>query len=63
MGCGTTQAVSRRPVIAEADFDARAGHVGFMVDRVSLGQISPFSIILPMFHIHPFITDAMCLRS
>ena len=58
-----TQAVSRRPVIAEADFDIRAGHVEFMVGRVSLGQISPVIIIPPMFHIHPVITDAIYIRS
>jgi 3,4-dihydroxy-2-butanone 4-phosphate synthase len=48
-----TQAVCRRPVIAKADFDTRAGHVEFMVDRVSMGHISPVIIIPPMFHIHP----------
>lgn len=58
-----TQAVSRRPVIAEADFDTRAGHVGFMVDRVSMGQSSPVSIIPPVFHIHLLITDAIYLGS
>jgi hypothetical protein len=54
-----TKPVSRRPVFAEDDFHPCAGHVGFMVDRVALGQIFPVSIIPPMFHFHPFIIGAI----
>jgi hypothetical protein len=34
-------AVSRRPLTAEAGFDAGSVHVGFVVDKVALGQVSP----------------------
>jgi hypothetical protein len=34
-----TQLVSPRPAIVEDDFDPRAGHVGFKVERVTLGPI------------------------
>jgi hypothetical protein len=30
----------RRPVTADARFDHRTGHVGFVVDRVATGQLS-----------------------
>jgi hypothetical protein len=33
------QAVSRRPLTAEARFDPGSVHVGFMVDKVALGQV------------------------
>jgi hypothetical protein len=33
------QAVSRRPLTAEARVRSRVVHVGFMVDKVALGQV------------------------
>jgi hypothetical protein len=43
-------------------FAPRAAHVGFVVDKVALGQIflrilrsSPVNIIPPLFHIHSYI--------
>jgi hypothetical protein len=33
------QAVSRRPLTAEARFDPGSVHVGFVVDKVALGQV------------------------
>jgi hypothetical protein len=48
------QAVSRQPLTAEARVRAWSIHVGFMVDKVALGQVfirvlrvSPVSIISP----------------
>jgi hypothetical protein len=35
------QAVSRRPPTAEARVRSRSVHVGFMVDKVALGQVPP----------------------
>jgi hypothetical protein len=33
------QVVSRRPLTAEARLRARVNHVGFVVDKVALGQV------------------------
>jgi hypothetical protein len=33
------QAVSRRPLIARPGFDLGSDHMGFMVDKVTLGQV------------------------
>jgi hypothetical protein len=51
------QAVSRRPLTAEARFDFGSVHVGFVVDKVALGQVfprvlrcSPVSLIPPVLH-------------
>jgi hypothetical protein len=48
------QAVSRRPLTAEAWVRSRVSHVGFVVDKVAVGQVfprvlrfSPVSFILP----------------
>jgi hypothetical protein len=48
------QVVSRQPLTAEARLRAWSNHVGFMVDKVALGQVSlrvlrvcPVSIIPP----------------
>jgi hypothetical protein len=52
-----TQAVSRRPPTAEARFDSGSVHVGFVVDKVELGQVfprvfrfSPVDFIPPVLH-------------
>jgi hypothetical protein len=54
LGRAMAQAVSRRPLTWEAGFAPESIHVGFVVDRVVLGQvflrvlrISPVSIIPP----------------
>jgi hypothetical protein len=51
------QAVSRRPLTSEAGFDPGLVHVGFVVDKVALGQgfprvlrFSPVSFIPPVLH-------------
>jgi hypothetical protein len=53
------QAVSRRPLTAEARVRAPGSiHVGFVVDKVALGRfspstsVSPANIIPPLRHIH-----------
>jgi hypothetical protein len=52
------QAVSRWPLTAEAGFAPGSIHVGFVVDKVALGQVflrvlrfSPANIIPPLLHI------------
>jgi hypothetical protein len=52
--CAMAQAVSRRPLTAAARFHARVNPVGFVMDKVTLGQVffrvlrfSPVSIIPP----------------
>jgi hypothetical protein len=54
-GRAMAQAVSRRPPIAEARVRSRVIHVGFVVDKVALGQVfprvlrfSPVNFIPPM---------------
>jgi hypothetical protein len=51
------QAVSRRPLTAEARVRPESVHVGFVVDKVALGQVfprvlrfSPVNLIPPMLH-------------
>jgi hypothetical protein len=51
------QAVSRRPLTAEALFDHGLVHLGFVVVKVALGQVfprvlrfSPVNFILPVPH-------------
>jgi hypothetical protein len=51
------QAVSRRPLTAEVPVRFRSVHVGFVVDKVALGQVfprvlrfSPVSFIPPVLH-------------
>jgi hypothetical protein len=39
LGRGVAQAVSRRPPTAAARVDHRSGHVGFVGDKVALGQV------------------------
>jgi hypothetical protein len=39
LGRAIAQAISRRFSTAEARFESRSGHVGFVVDKVALGQI------------------------
>jgi hypothetical protein len=41
IGRAMAQAVSRRPLTAEARVRSRFSHVGFVVDKVALGQVSP----------------------
>jgi hypothetical protein len=41
MGRAMAQAVSRRPLTAGPGFDPRPVHVGFVVDKVALGQVFP----------------------
>jgi len=50
----------------EAWFNPRPRHVGFVMNKVLLGQVFlqvlevlPFSTIPPMFHKHSFITNTM----
>jgi hypothetical protein len=54
LGRAVAQAVSRRPLTAAAWFRAQVNPVGFVVDKVALGQVflqvlrfSPVNIILP----------------
>jgi hypothetical protein len=44
------QAVSRRPPTAEAPFDPKLVHVGFVVDKVALRQV--FSRIIRFFPVN-----------
>jgi hypothetical protein len=51
------QAVSGRPPTAEAGCDPRSVHVGFVVNKVALGQVfprvlrfSPVNLIPPVLH-------------
>ena len=47
-GRAMAQAVSRRPLKAEARFDPGSIHVGFVVDKVALGQVfSPSTSVFP----------------
>jgi hypothetical protein len=41
LGRAMAQAVSRRPLTAEVRVHPRSVHVGFMVDKVALGQVFP----------------------
>jgi hypothetical protein len=41
VGLAMAQAVSRRPRTADAKFDPRTVHVGFVVDKAALGQVFP----------------------
>jgi hypothetical protein len=57
MGRAMAQAVSRRPLTAEAGFDPGSAHVRFVVDKVALGQVfpralrfSPVNFIPPVLH-------------
>jgi hypothetical protein len=52
-----TQAVSHRPLTAEARFDTGLVHLEFVVDKVALGQVfspvfrfSPVNFIPPLLH-------------
>jgi hypothetical protein len=47
MGRDMAQAVSRRPLTAEAWVRSRVVHVGFVVDKVALGQV--FRLVLRFF--------------
>jgi hypothetical protein len=56
-GRAMAQAVSHRPLTAEARFDPGSVHVGFVVDKVALGQVfprvlwfSPVNFISPVLH-------------
>jgi hypothetical protein len=64
-GRAMVQAVSRRPLTAKAREHPSPVLVGFVVDKVVLGQVFlrvhrffPVSIIPPMLHIHSSITGA-----
>jgi hypothetical protein len=56
-GGAMSQAVSRRPFTAEAQVRSRFVHMGFVVDKVALGQVflqvlqfSPVKFIPPVLH-------------
>jgi hypothetical protein len=56
-GRAMVQAVSRRPLTAEARFDTGSVHVKFLVEKVALGQVflrvlpfSPVNLIPPVLH-------------
>jgi hypothetical protein len=56
-GCAMAQVVSRRPLIAEVRVRSWVRHVGFVVDKVALGQVyprvlrfSPVNFIPPVLH-------------
>jgi hypothetical protein len=60
------QAVSCRSLAGQARVQSNAFHMGFVVDRVALGQdmllvllISHVIIIKPVLHAHSFTTDAI----
>lgn len=60
VGCARAQAVIRRPPMADIGFST-PGHMGFMVDKVAVGQaflqvllFSLVSIMLQMLHTHSF---------
>jgi len=51
------QAVSRRPLTAEAWFAPGSVHVGFVVGKVALGQVfSPSSSVFPVNIIPPWFS-------
>jgi hypothetical protein len=67
LGRAMAQAVSHWPLTAETRVRPWSIHVGFMVDKVALGQVfrrvlrfSPASIILPLLHIHLSPPREMC---
>jgi hypothetical protein len=58
--------VSFRPLTTETGFDPGLVYMGFVVDKVALGQallpvlpFSPVSIISPILRIHSSVSDAM----
>jgi len=60
IGHSVSQTVSHQPLSAEAELNCRAVHMGFVVHKVALGQVSSppgtsillVSVIPPMLHMH-----------
>jgi hypothetical protein len=64
MSRAVAQAVCRSPLNTYARVHLQVNHVGFVLDKVALGEViirilrsSTVSVILPIFHIHSFITS------
>jgi hypothetical protein len=53
VGRAMTQAVSHRPLTAEAGFDPGSVHVGFVVDKVALVQAFPRVLRFPLVNFIP----------